>query len=104
MKLLRSMHVPLVKFRFRENHPKSSGLVPEPVIVKWKGDIMAKKYLLLMQGVFSWLDAVLSNLLNVYLRCCDQSEPCSWAIIQLDRVSDLACLSHVTPVKSGRFL
>lgn len=34
VKLLHSIHVPLAKFRFRENHTKSSGLVPAPVIVK----------------------------------------------------------------------
>lgn len=45
-----------------------------------------------MQGVFTWLNAMLNDLLNIYLPCRDQSEPCNWDIIQLDRVNDLACL------------
>lgn len=42
VKLLHSTHAPLTKFRFKENHTEFSGLVPELVTVKQKGEVTAK--------------------------------------------------------------
>jgi len=43
VKMLRSIHAPLSKFRFKENHTKFSGLVPKSITVKQKGEAMTKK-------------------------------------------------------------